>query len=197
MTNISHVNEVGVSIRLVALVRMALIISILAIVVVDDSACQVSSKQTREQCDECCNNSGYDEYYAEQCRLKCFRNHDHCIGTKGATVEKQAPPRDEPQPSTRREPVRQEPQVQSTEREPKPRVERPQLVWPNPLNLVPGREVEAAAHILILNGIPPQHPNYTMALRAIQDVLVNFARNNPTGGALPTAQLERIISQLK
>jgi hypothetical protein len=50
---------------------------------------------------------------------------------------------------------------------------------------------------LILNGVPPQHPNYTMALRSIQDVLVNFARNNPTGGALPTAQLERIISQLK
>ena len=62
MTTISRVNEVGVSIRLVALVRMALIMSILVIVVVDDSACQVSSKQTREQCDECCNNSGYDEY---------------------------------------------------------------------------------------------------------------------------------------
>jgi hypothetical protein len=197
MTKILLVNECGVSIRLGALVRMALIISILVIVVVDDSACQVSSKQTREQCDECCNNSGYDEYYAEQCRLKCFRNHDHCIGIKGATVEKRVPEREEPQPSIRREPVRQEPQVQRTEQEPKPRVERPQLVWPNPLNLVPGREVEAAAHILILNGIPPQHPNYTTALRSIQDVLVNFARNNPTGGALPTGQLERIISQLK
>jgi len=197
MTKISRVNEVGVSIRLVALVRMALMVSVLVIVAVGDSTCQVSSRQTREQCDECCNNSGYDEYYAEQCRLKCFRNHDHCVGVKGATVEKRAAEREEPQPSVRTETPQQEPQVKRTEQEPKPRVEKPQLVWPNPLNLVPGREVEAAAHILILNGIPPQHPNYAMALRSIQDVLVNFARNNPTGGALPTAQLERIISQLK
>ncbi|MFH0958051.1 MAG: hypothetical protein V1897_05030 [Pseudomonadota bacterium] len=193
----SSVNEVGFSLCLAPLVRMAFTASILLIALADDCMCQVFSKQTREQCNECCNNSGYDEYYAEQCRLKCFRNHDHCIGAKGAAVEKQPSVKEEPQKPTKRETETREPQIQRPQPEPKPQVKKPEVVWPNPLNLTPGRESEAAAHILILNGIPPQHPNYAMALRSIQDILINFARNNPGGGALPTAQLERIISQMK
>jgi hypothetical protein len=198
MTRLSGVNEVRSSLWLVALPRTALMVTFLVMAVVSDSACQVFSKQTREQCDECCGKSGYDEYYAEQCRLKCFRNHDHCIGVKGVTADKQAPAIEKPQPSAQREQLQQEPQPpRVAPAKPKPQVDKPQLVWPNPLNLAPGREGQAAAHILNLNGIPPQHPNYPMALRSIQDILINFARNNPGGGALPTSQLERIISQMK
>jgi len=68
---------------------------------------------------------------------------------------------------------------------------------PDPLNLSPGRERDAAAQILALNGIPPQHPQYAAAVQAMENVLVNFARANPTGGKLPTAQLENILGQLR
>ncbi len=80
---------------------------------------------------------------------------------------------------------------------PRPSSDSVQLVWPSPLNLTPGRESEAAAQILALNGIPTQHPGYAAALMAIQNVLVNFARTNPGGGKLPTAELARIIMQYK
>jgi hypothetical protein len=65
------------------------------------------------------------------------------------------------------------------------------------LNLSPGRERDAAAQILALNGVLPQHPQYAAALQAIENVLVNFARSNPSGGKLPKAQLENILRQLR
>jgi hypothetical protein len=65
------------------------------------------------------------------------------------------------------------------------------------LNLSPGRERDAAAQILALNGVMQQHPQYAAALQAIENVLVSFARANPSGGKLPKAQLENILRQLR
>jgi hypothetical protein len=62
--------------------------------------------------------------------------------------------------------------------------------------LSPGREWEAAGQILAANGIPPQHPNFTAGMKAIEGVLTDFARRNPGGGDLPVDQLERILAQL-
>jgi hypothetical protein len=124
------------------------------------------AKQTRQQCNECCKKMGYDEYYLEQCRLKCFRNPDHC---KSNAVKAA------PQP------------------EKKPQKKRATFRWPRPLNLTPGKEWDAAAQILALNGISPGHPNYQKALASIRNILVEFVRSHPSGGKLPTARLERII----
>ncbi len=74
--------------------------------------------------------------------------------------------------------------------------QRGMLVFPSPLNLVPGREAEAAGQILNLNGISPQHPNYGAGVQAITGILQNFARNNPSGGSLPTDDMQRVIIQL-
>jgi hypothetical protein len=155
--------------------------------------------QTREQCDKCCQAQNADEYYAEQCKLKCFRNPDHCMDQK--SMRKQAPP---PPPSAEAPPRQPAPSVEAPPRQPAPTAEAPRqqpprsaFQWPNPLNLAPGREREAAAQILAVNGIMPQHPQYGAALQAIESVLVNFARANPSGGKLPTAQLENILRQLR
>ena len=94
----------------------------------------------------------------------------------------EAPPR-QPAPSAEA-PPRQQPQ-------------RPAFRLPDPLNLSPGRERDAAAQILALNGVMPQHPQYAAALQAIENVLVSFARANPSGGKLPKAQLENILRQLR
>ncbi len=156
--------------------------------------------QTREQCDRCCQSQNADEYYAEQCKLRCFRNPDSCMEQK--SMRKQAPP----QPPAAEAPPRQPapPAAAAPPRQPAPSAEvpRPQpkrsaFRLPDPLNLTPGREGDAAAQILALNGIPPQHPQYGAALQAMQNVLVNFARANPSGGKLPTAQLENILRQLR
>jgi hypothetical protein len=109
---------------------------------------------------------GYDEYYLEQCRLRCFRNPDHC---KGSAVKAAPEPEKKPQPK------------------------RAKFRWPQPLNLTPGKEWEAAAQILALNGIAPGHRNYQKALTSIQNILVDFVRKNPSGGKLPTARLERVL----
>jgi hypothetical protein len=144
--------------------------------------------QTREQCNKCCQAQNADEYYAEQCKLKCFRNPDHCTERKSS--RKHVPP---PQPS-----------AESPQRQPAPSAEAPKqhpkrstFRLPNPLNLTPGRERDAAAQILALNGIPPQHPRYAAALQAMTNVLVNFARAHPSGGKLPAAQLENILRQMR
>jgi hypothetical protein len=63
--------------------------------------------------------------------------------------------------------------------------------------MVPGREWEAAGQILAANGVSPQNPNYQAGLKAIEAVLIEFAKANPGGGKLPTAQLERIIRQVR
>lgn len=197
MINKPSAYKLGFSLRLAPLTRMSFVIGLFLLTAgVNDSRCQALFQQTREQCDECCKKSGYDDYYLEQCKLKCFRNHDYCMGPKGTHAEPPSPAKKPEAPVQHSRPPRERP-VEQSEPQPQQQVQKPQFVWPNPLNLIPGREGEAAAHILALNGIPPQHPNYARALGAIQGILTNFARNNPSGGALPTAQLQQIISQLR
>lgn len=137
------------------------------------------AKQSRAACRECCEKMGYDDYYKEQCKLKCFRNSDHC--TSAAARPK---PKPKPEPT----------QEKRTKRR-KPSRSRGEIVfkWPNPLTLTPGKERDAAAQILAVNGMPPNHPNYMLALRSIEGVLQNFARQNPQGGKLPTNQLVDIL----
>ncbi|MGB6067867.1 MAG: hypothetical protein WBG50_23930 [Desulfomonilaceae bacterium] len=142
--------------------------------------------QTRDECDKCCQHQGFDEYYTEQCKLKCFRNHDHCVGEKSMRPPAAKPSAEAPAPQR---PPSAEP--------PRPQAKRSAFRWPNPLNLVPGREREAAEQILAVNGIPPQHPGYAVALQSVTNVLMNFARAHPKGGKLPTAQLEQILRQLR
>ncbi|MDA8406023.1 MAG: hypothetical protein M0T73_04070 [Deltaproteobacteria bacterium] len=195
MINKSSAYKRGLYSKLAPLTRMSFVIGLFLLTAgVNDSRGQALFQQTREQCDECCKKSGYDDYYLEQCRLKCFRNHDYCMGPKGSHAEPSANKPETPVQTTR--PPSERP-VEQPEPQPQQQVQKPKFVWPNPLNLIPGREGEAAAHILALNGIPPQHPNYARAMGAIQGILINFARNNPSGGALPTAQLQQIISQLR
>lgn len=145
--------------------------------------------QTREQCDKCCQSQSADEYYAEQCKLRCFRNPDYCMDQK--SMRKPAPP---PPPAAEAPPRQPAP---SAEAPPRQQPQRSAFQWPNPLNLSPGREREAAAQILAVNGVLPQHPQYAAGLQAVENVLVNFARANPSGGKLPTAQLENILRQLR
>lgn len=183
------------------------------------------SAQSRDECHKCCESQGYDEYYLDQCKLQCFRNPEHCTGGKsGAGTKTQAapaakppapaqiapqespPPPRQPAPAIPQQPREQPPAVQPTYREQPPAAQRPPahrqsarapFQWPNPLTLVPGRESDAAAQIIVLNGIPPQHPNFQAAVGAVTAVLIDFARNNPGGGALPTTQLEQIIKQFR
>ncbi len=164
------------------------------------------AEQTREQCNKCCKSTIEDEYYEEQCVLKCFRNHDHCTDAKGAKATERAeavkPEKEKPAPQPRAtqpsQPAQNPRESDSTRPAPPQHKEvRQPFKWPNPLNVVPGKEWEAAGQILIVNGIPPQHPNHQAALKAIEGVLVNFARANPSGGRLPTGQLERILKQYK
>jgi len=195
----------------------------------------VFGAQTREQCERCCKGSTQDEYDMEQCRLKCFRNTEHCMEQKSRQDVREdvsrspeatgAPPTGVKRRAPAGPPISNEPRTvapppppASTAGPPPPRPgtiaqpptgaapsgevqrrppQRSGLVWPNPLNMVPGRESEAAGQILVMNGITPQHPNFAPAVQAITAILINFARNNPTGGSLPTADLERVIRQYK
>ncbi len=174
---------------------VATIVAVTAILNLTFFSSPGTAAQTKEQCHDCCKGQGLDEYYLEQCRLKCFRNNDHCVGhqKKQPTAEAPAPPA-QTQPAPAARPVPPEREVAVAERQPPA---APQFRWPNPLNLVPGKEIEAAGQILGANGIPPQHPQYTPALKAVEQVLIQFARSNPSGGRLPTAQLERILRQLR
>jgi hypothetical protein len=147
------------------------------------------SAQTREQCDKCCQSQSADDYYAEQCKLRCFRNPDYCAEQK--SMRKAAPP---PPPAAEAPPRQPAP---SAEAPPRQQPKRSAFKWPNPLNLAPGREREAAAQILAINGVLPQHPKYAAGLQAVENVLLNFARTHPSGGKLPTAQLENILRQLR
>jgi len=147
------------------------------------------SDQTRDQCDECCKKGGYDEYYLEQCRLLCFRHPDHCTGNRSSRLPaSEVAPKAEPKPEAKPEP---EPAPAATE------APASKFRWPKPLNLVPGRERDAAAQILTLNGVSPQNPNFMAAVQQMEQVLIGFVRANPQGGRLPTAQLERILGQFK
>ncbi|MFH1117503.1 MAG: hypothetical protein V1792_26585 [Pseudomonadota bacterium] len=141
------------------------------------AAASAYCEQTKEECRRCCEQKGLDEYYTDQCKLKCFRSPDHCTG--GGEAVREAPA----------------PQEQKTPR--KPRARSSEFRWPNPLNLTPGKEWEAAAEILSMNGITPQHPNAAPALQAVEAILQDFVRNNPQGGSLPTAQVRQIIKRYK
>lgn|GEM_PF-1230059 len=169
------------------------------------------AEQTRDQCRKCCEGKGFDDYYLEQCKLKCFRSPDHCADAKAApapSTEREAvrpapaerPPAVEPRPpSTEPRPAVRQPAPPPSTEPPAPRREAAPrgapFSWPGQLSLTPGKEWEAAGQILSANGIPPQHPNAQRALQAIEAVLVDFARRNPQGGQLPTAALEQIIRQ--
>ena len=164
--------------------------------------------QTRDVCDKCCKETGLDDYYFEQCKLKCFRNPDHCLDRKSTNVPAVAPQATSPPIAPQRLiPTNQEatpppPPVVSQPAEPAPTTSKPPkreiaFRWPDSLNIVPGKEWETAGQILMANGIPPQHPNSQLALKAVEGVLVDFARRNPTGGELPTDQLEKILRQYR
>jgi hypothetical protein len=162
--------------------------------------------QTREDCNKCCKDTFSDEYYAEQCRLKCFRDSGHCSGLKASRTpaasrdqsEQQAPRREivKPDPPPPR-PDTRPPQETAVQKPAPPPKRPPAFRWPETLVLTPGREWEAAGQILAANGIPPQHPNFTAGMKAIEGVLTDFARRNPGGGDLPVDQLERILAQLR
>jgi len=162
------------------------LVALAALAILLDMSADLSwGARTREQCNDCCKKRGYDEYYLEQCRLKCFRTPDHCADTKPEAVEPAEPIPPERKPA----------EVQTPEKKPPKRTVT--LQFPSPLNLVPGKEWEAAAQILALNGISPGHPSYQVALNSVQNVLVQFVRANPQGGQLPTTELERIVLQYK
>ena len=187
------------------------------------------ASQTRDECEKCCRGSIQDEYYREQCRLKCFRNPNHCTDQKSRSEVREEAPAPSPTPRSRvrrpavtphstsprvagpppgapvmtgpptaahRQPA-QPPAGAHHGMSPKQASQRGLLVFPSPLNLVPGRESEAAGQILSLNGISPQHPNYRAGVQALTTILQNFARNNPSGGSLPTDEMQKVIVQLK
>lgn len=135
------------------------------------------AEQTREECNKCCEERGQDEYYTEQCKLKCFRDHDFCKQEEVFKPE----PKDPPKPKPKR-PAR-----------PAPRG----FNLPDQLTLTPGKEWEAAAKILSANGIGLNHPNRTRALKGLEAVLIEFVRNNPQGGRLPAEPVRRVLRAFK
>jgi len=191
--------------------------SLLAVLLIACAGSTAYGEQTRAQCEKCCQKAGHDEYYLDQCKLKCFRSPDHCMeqSSKQAPsarteappppVRTAPPPQAAPPPQVARPPVQPGPPAQmGPPAEPgppagPPRAREGEVVfrWPNPLNLTPGKEWEAAGQILGANGITQQHPGYPVALRAVEGVLIDFARRNPAGGQLPTDQLVKILIQYK
>ncbi len=160
-----------------------------------------SQGRSRAECNACCEKSGLDDYYTEDCKLKCFRNHDHCTGKKAgpaADSVKPAEPKPQPEPSRPAPPTREQRRVRE---QPPPAPRRPPPAppfrWPETLVLSPGNEFQSAAQILAANGIPQQHPNHIRAAQHIQGLLMQFGRANPQGGDLPTEELERIIRQYR
>jgi hypothetical protein len=139
--------------------------------------------QTRDQCEKCCKSKETDEYYLEQCKLKCFRAPDHCKG-RGAE-DRAVRPAPKPAPAPERKPVA------------KPRQARAAFKYPNPLRIVPGKEWEAAGLILTLNGIPPKHRNHNAAMKSMIAVLTDFVKRFPQGGQLPTSALEAIVKKFR
>jgi hypothetical protein len=181
----------------------------LTIAVVHFAVSPASGGQTRDLCEKCCRSAGLDEYYFEQCKLKCFRNPDHCLDRKPMNPPTAPPQAASPQQATPQRvipPTQEAPPVPPTAVtqpiESAPRTSRPSkkevaFRWPESLIMAPGKEWEAAGQILMANGMAPQHPNFPLAVKAVESVLVDFARRNPTGGDLPTDQLERILMQYR
>jgi hypothetical protein len=121
----------------------------------------------------------------EQCNLKCFRNRDHCMD-KGAPAPDSAEEPGASPPQERRRPP-------AAERKPPPAREKLSFNWPDPLTLIEGKEWQAAAQILALNGFTTAHPNYRAALQALEGILVDFVRGNPSGGQIPRGPLEAVL----
>lgn len=164
-----------------SVLRTFVLVSSIASVVAGFSCSPALGSQSRDECEKCCKSKETDEYYLEQCKLKCFRNPDHCKA-KG-TEERATQPA--PAPAQERKPVAT------------PRPTRKAFQYPNPLRLVPGKEWEAAGLILTLNGIPPQHPNHTEAMKSMIPVLTDFVKRHPQGGELPTTVLEAIVKKYR
>ncbi len=152
--------------------------------------------QTKEQCEKCCEGQVHDDYYLDQCKLKCFRTPDHCADQKAQKAPSQRPqalqrPTTPPGASQPSQPPTVAPEASQQQQQ------EMLFRWPDPLNLTPGKEAEAAGRIVELNGIAPQHPNYSRAVQSVAAVLIDFSRKNPQGGNLPTSRLARIIRQFR
>ena len=152
-------------------------------------------EQSREECNACCERSGLDDYYTDQCKLKCFRDHEHCRGKKhqpapeAVTPPAPPPPRNEvstPRPHVEAPP---RPRRQRVAPAPQPPPPPPGFAYPEEVELSPGNEWQIADKILERNGIPRNHPNYTKAMQSIQGLLMSFVRANPQGGDLPRPNL--------
>ena len=142
--------------------------------------------QTRAECRKCCEKKEADDYYREQCKLKCFRNPAHCTTGKSSSAPAVQPP------ST--QPVKQ---AQPTRKKKRRRKQTVTLAFPKQLEITPGKEWEAAAQILVVNGIQRNNPRFQQAMNEVTAVLIEFARGNPQGGNLNTKKLERILVKYK
>lgn len=163
------------------------------VAIVTTSSSVALAEQSVEQCRKCCEESIHDEYYKEQCRLKCFRNPDYCSKGGGST---EAQPVAKPEPKPERK-AKSRVKKRSHKPRKKPRTRTVRLRWPNPLNLTPGKEIESAARILDANGINPQDQRNAPALQAVTAVLIDFVAKHPQGGELPTNKLKKIILPYK
>lgn len=155
----------------------ALLNCLAVIVLLSISAQFAEAAQTREECDRCCERQGYDDYFTEQCKLKCFRDPSHC---GGGTSIKSAKPKKKKATKKKRK-----------------RRQRITLRFPSPLNITPGEEWKSAVEICVINGITSSNRNFAAAVQGVEQILIDFAKNNPSGGNLPTTKLERIIVRYK
>jgi hypothetical protein len=142
--------------------------------------------QTRAECRKCCEKREADDYYREQCKLKCFRNPTYCTAGKRSSAGAVEAP------ST--QPVKQ---AQPTPKRKRRRKQTVTLAFPKQLEITPGKEWEAAAQILAVNGIQRNNPRFQQAMNEVTAVLIEFARGNPQGGNLNTKKLERILVKYK
>jgi hypothetical protein len=144
------------------------------------------AEQTKEECRACCDGMGFDDYYLEQCKLKCYRNPDHC---KGGKVK------DPPPVAKKKKTIKKK----KKKKKKKKRIRRKKITlrFPSPLSITPGEEWKTAVEILVINGITSRNRNFVAAVQSVERVLADFTLNNPQGGQLPTTQLEQIIVKYK
>ena len=152
--------------------------------IIDPTWAAAAGKQTKKQCNRCCEKQYEgDQFSIDQCKLKCYRNTDHCI------LEKTSPP-----VATIEEKKKEEKKVTKPK---KPRRRKKTktitLKWPDPLNLIPQQEVLAAAEILRVNGISMDNPHYAQALYEVTAILIQFRIEHPQGGDLPTEALKNVL----
>ena len=144
-----------------------------------------AGKQSKEQCKRCCEKQYEgDQFSIDQCKLKCFRNTDHCILEKSSAPEARVEEDQE---------KKKKPAKKKKQRKKRRRTKTITLKWPDPLNLMPQQEVVAAAQILEINGLSMQNPNYGQALYEVTAILIQFRVDNPQGGDLPTEALKNVL----